>query len=413
MPKTAQQIIAEYEAFLDASQKLFGIKTPEQIQTEVKAGKYAPAQLAYTAPEAFLNDLVKDGGLVPMILENGKELLGAYDKAGLDARLQQWEAMKTAYHAILNEPKNFGPAFASWKRDFRELSDGQARAVYAARIFQNSYTQNKDDAPFHDMFVPFSETNKFIGDCDSKSYLCSALMLEAKDAQGVPIFAPSDIKIEYFDRHARIQLKSKIIFETATNTTDHWNSDVYYVRSLEDRFSEINHGKALGAYSFPTALGMNYLGEERAKSVIGNVIAYQKGFNVLRASCLAKGDSLLNGDCMEQFHLLISRKLTNLMDAYLAHLPLDSQQVADVYKGSHTIMAYALQPQSVPDKQYEEILLAAEDCYKGLNFLREMAPTEFAKLQALDVVNGTNQQPTGTIHPTPKPVQGAVVPGKK
>ncbi len=211
-------LAAKHADYIVQAGKRFDIKPFQQIQAEAKA-RNIPASNIYAYPGAFYESLIAQGAFIPIIIYNNTTLQG--NAQLFDLKLQQWDAMRSAFQARLDNPATFGADYERWKQDdaaFANLTEDQRKVLYCAEIMRAKYFTYVADAPMLDSIGTLSETAKIRGDCDTLSRVFAGFLLGATDAQGRKIFHQNMITFDHPPEHERLLIripgKETIIFES-------------------------------------------------------------------------------------------------------------------------------------------------------------------------------------------------------
>ena len=385
----------------------FGIKTPEQIQAEVKAGKYTKAQLKYAQPEAFVNGLIAEGGMIPIMLSTGCHIGNEFDQQALDAKLGYWEKAKAAYLKMLDD-KMLDVDMLDWRNEVPGLTWRQAKAVHCARLFENQYMKHVNDSPFQNMFAPLDPNHKLLTDCDTKSYFLTGLMLEATDHAGNKVFSPADFSIEHLqnDRinvgHARIKMKDQMIFEASVGDDRGKNSTVYKKGDKQYEETDRFAGDVKETYSLVASIGEQYYSERLNKKT-----DWQKVLNFTRASLLIDPkESTLKENFAAFLYNGTNAKVSQLIAVLHSPQGFDlksaenKQLFDDVYHMTKACLGYAAHPEEYPQTGQESHKTWLQQV---LSKLQPISPVEYAKLEAHEALQSKGSS-GNYIAPRPRPV---------
>lgn len=399
MSKEDNDIIKEYKAYLDESNKLFGSKTPAQIRREAPpVTNTSAANYKYYYPESFLNGLLARGGMVPMMLYNSCEYAKRITPQELQVKLGYWEEIKAAYNHLLEDENNFGPKYKTWRAQYPGLTDGEAEAIYCAKLFQQQHMDYVAHAPFDGMFVKMTPTSKLHGDCDTKSYLVGCLLMQATDDDYKQVFKPTDLTFENFPHHVRLKIKDKYIYEAASTIDGREDPEFSRKEDAKDK-SETVEKTTSSAFS----IGKQFVSE--------NLNGFNTKLKMEQKIILLRPFAIMDPqdphmECSQLVHhrlanaLLFKQEELRFYGAAIHNSLEIKQKFAEAYRGNKELIA------SIGEAQENDFQTLKVEAQERLQELRSLSPEDFAKLEAQQAMQ--NKQGTGNFVPyKPKQPQQA------
>ncbi len=219
------------------------LKTPENFEEKyeqaleyLKSGTKADLLNYRNA----VSDLIKEGGLVPILIYNSGKYKGFENLDTPEERknfYDNWDKMVDEYNLVRNDPATytkkkikFGQqesSYGQWKisagKGLEGLSQEQKESLFAANLFMSEHTRTVANNPaFYKGISDPTQKNKGAADCNTMASLYAGLLIQAQDKNGNDLFPSDKLNFKFYMDAKNLPVHVGIVFgNTNIETTNH------------------------------------------------------------------------------------------------------------------------------------------------------------------------------------------------